>query len=389
MRINALYVIIKLVERCNLKCTYCYYYSEENADVYERASLMGVETLDQLISYIDGALNQAPVSRVVFGLHGGEPTLAKADKVSAFCREARRRLEERVEISFAVQTNGVSLSKEWLKLVSEERMGVGISIDGDKSVHDRHRVDHRGRGSYERVRATVSELLPLDLDGSIELTALAVMGPFFAGVDTYRHMTEDLGLRRIKLLFADRTRDMIPAGDELLDFGRMLCEMFDYWLLNHSNHVRVTLFESAVRGILAARHGKRGDRSRITLGFALLSDGRIRVSDDFMVATEWFWGQRNLSISSSQFDDFLGQPHVQQLVQASVEPPSGCRSCPHVESCAGGEVAHRFNRSQGFDNPSVYCSALKMFHDHVDIRLDSGVAEIAGRSAREAQEATA
>ena len=147
MQINAFYVIIKLVERCNLKCSYCYYYTDENSEVYQRPSLMGTDVLSDLLDFIEDGLSQAPVRRVVFGFHGGEPTLAKAEKVREFCRLARERLENRVEVLFALQTNGVHVSPEWMQLIHDERIGVGISIDGPAQVHDRYRMHHRNRGS--------------------------------------------------------------------------------------------------------------------------------------------------------------------------------------------------------------------------------------------------
>lgn len=372
MQINALYVIIKLVERCNLKCSYCYYYTDENSEVYGRPSLMGSDVLDNLLDFIDDAIDEVPVRRVVFGFHGGEPTLAKAEKARAFCELARERLSHKVEVLFALQTNGVHVSPAWLQLIEDERIGVGISIDGPEHLHDRYRVDHRDRGSYARVIETLGKLLPLDANGRIQLTGLVVMGAEFTGVPLYRHLVEDLGLRHLKLLFTDRTNEEPLSDDEAEHLGQMLCAMFDYWLLNHYGQVDVTLFDSAVRSLLASRQGLRGDTSRITLGMALLSDGRIRIPDDFMIAKEWFWSQRDLAVGGSSLREFLDQPHLQQMIEGLVQPPSACSSCEFKLSCAGGEVAHRYTREHGMEGRSVYCAALFAFYRHVQSRLREG-----------------
>ncbi|URX61738.1 radical SAM protein [Luteibacter anthropi] len=376
MRINALYVIVKLVERCNLKCSYCYYYTADNAEVYERPALMASGHLDDLLTFVEQARRDTPFPRVVFGFHGGEPTLAKAAHVRRFCLEARRRLEPELSVGFSLQTNGVHLSDDWLALLAEQRMGVGISIDGPKDIHDRYRMDHRDRGSHDRVRHTLSRLLPLDEGGLIHLTALAVMGDDFSGVPSYRHLVEDLGVRRIKLLFVDRTADEPWSGADQDRLASFLCDTFDYWLTHHRDSVEVIFFETVIRGLLAARHGIRGDRSRITLGFALLSDGRIRIQDDFMVATDWFWSQRDLAIAHATLDDYLGQPHLEALVGSLIEAPAACAGCVYADSCAGGEVAHRYTRARGFENRSVYCQALTAFYRHVDERLLGGEARL-------------
>lgn len=372
MRINALYVIIKLVERCNLKCSYCYYYTPENAEVYQRPTLMPDACLDDLIGYVQQALLQAPVRRVVFGFHGGESTLAKAAKVRSFCTAARERLQPHVDVDFTLQTNGVHLSEDWLQLISEQGMGVGISIDGDRALHDRYRIDHQDRGSYDRVCANLHKLQSLDPARPIRLTALAVMGEGFDGLAHYRHLVEDLGIRRIKFLFVDNTADSPLAKPELEKLSQELCEVFDHWLLHDRNRVRVTLFDTAVRGLLASHYDRRGTRDRVTMGFALLSDGRIRIQDDFMIASDWFWSQTELNVRTSAFTDYLHQPHLQQLLHELSHVPKACQDCRFAESCAGGEPAHRYSRDRSFDNRSVYCEALYRFYSHVEARLGAG-----------------
>lgn len=386
MKINALYVIIKLVERCNLNCSYCYYYTPENAEVFTRASLMSDEHLGEIISYVENAVDQQPIRRVVFSFHGGEPTLAKAERVRKFCDQAKERLKPKLEVNFALQTNGVHLSDAWLALIADEGMGVGISIDGDKAVHDRHRVDHAGQGSYDRIRKSLNSLLPLSHAGKIRLTALAVMGKDFTGIDFYRHIVDEIGIRNIKLLFEDRTSDMPPTRNELVNLGHMLKEIFDYWILHDRNRVEVTLFQSAVRDILASGIRRRTIEDGITAGLAVLSDGRVRIPDDYMVATGWFKAQETLFLSGSTFSEYMSQASVQEIISSTIQAPEDCQSCSFVSSCAGGEIAHRHTRSHGFNGKSVYCSALMDFYGHVAMRLDDGRAELARASAKIAAE---
>lgn len=377
MQINALYVIVKLAERCNLNCSYCYYYTEANSSVYDRPSLMKASHLGDLIEYIADAVEKYGVKRVVFGFHGGEPTLADAGMTREFCHKVRARVGSFCSIGFILQTNGVFLPDDWFSLIQEERMGVGISIDGDQAVHDAFRKDHRGRGSFERVRENLTRLQALDEAAKIRLTVLTVMGDAFAGADTYRRLVDELNVRRIKPLFVDRTAEEPVPLPELQRLGEQLCEMFDCWLERDSARVEVTLFSSIVRELLAKKHDLRGARDRITLGFAFLSDGRIRIQDDFMVADSWFKGQRELHARDSDFADYLEQPHMVQLTEGLMSPPQACSDCAFVDTCAGGEVAHRFRSGAVFEGRSVYCHALKMLHEHAQLRLETGEAYLA------------
>lgn len=377
MQINALYVIVKLAERCNLNCSYCYYYTPANASVFERASLMKATHLSDLVKYVADAVESHGIRRVVFAFHGGEPTLADPAITRAFCKSVREQVGGLCQIDFALQTNGVFLPDDWLTLIEEERMSVGVSIDGDKSVHDKYRVDHRGRGSYDRVRKSLAKLLTLDEDSKIRLSILVVMGEEFAGVDTYRMLVDGLGVRRIKPLFVDRTADDQVDPQVLKKLGKHLCDMFDSWLENDSSRVEIPLFASIVRETLAKTHKLRGTRDRLTFGLAFLSDGRVRISDDFMVAERWFDGQHALYAATSKFSDFVGQPHMIDVLKGQTRPPTACASCTFSEICAGGEIPHRYRDGLGFDNPSVYCQTLYMLHSHIQRRLELGSSYLA------------
>lgn len=379
MKLEALYVIVKIVERCNLNCSYCYYYTAENSEVYARDQLMRAERLEELLEYIATASAEG-IRQVVFAFHGGEPTLAKAARMREFCTAARDRLGDSMSVRFAVQTNAVHLSEDWLALIESEKMGVGVSIDGTRETHDKYRVDHRGNGSYDRVIGNLGRLLEVERrTPQVRVTALSVMSAEFGGVDFYRHLVEDLGLRHIKLLFVDRTNDDPLTDSESANLGKKLCDMFDHWLARHTETVDVIPFDRIVRGVTRRLFGGVPGQRSFDFGMAVLSDGRVRLPDDFMVAKDWFWSQRTLLLSDSTVTDFMMQPHVADLQRQLVSAPAKCGGCAHVAACQGGEMAHRYKLGSGFDNPSVYCGPLKALYAHVEMRLAAPVAEVLQR----------
>ena len=58
-----------------------------------------------------------------------------------------------VEHSF--QTNGTLIDDAWCTFFIEQRVNVGVSIDGPQRLHDRHRRTRSGRGTYDRAIAGV------------------------------------------------------------------------------------------------------------------------------------------------------------------------------------------------------------------------------------------
>lgn len=133
-------VIIKLTNACNLACAYCYDHERsEKARRIER---------DIALDAIGQALDLCPGHLWVI-LHGGEPMLVWPlieDLVLASQALARARGKS---IDFSGQTNLSRLNDRVVTFSLEHGIDWGVSIDGPAELHDRFRVRHDGRGSYD------------------------------------------------------------------------------------------------------------------------------------------------------------------------------------------------------------------------------------------------
>jgi len=135
-------LILKLVGFCDLACDYCYDY---RAETYSRR--LSDEVARKAI--VDSLARSGPVLKILF--HGGEPLLA-IDQIRAlvpFAREAARAAER--EVRFSVQTNGRHFSPATVDFLLENRVSIGVSLDGPAALNDRHRVDHSGRGRFDEI----------------------------------------------------------------------------------------------------------------------------------------------------------------------------------------------------------------------------------------------
>lgn len=109
-------LILRLTERCNLRCAYCYAAREDGADfdMDEATALRAVE----LCCPPGGSL------RIQFT--GGEPLLRLElmEAVAAFGKASGRRL------TLSVQTNAALLTPQACRRLKAIRCGVGVSLDG-------------------------------------------------------------------------------------------------------------------------------------------------------------------------------------------------------------------------------------------------------------------
>jgi uncharacterized protein len=139
---------------CNLACSYCY-----QTDANPSAHLKIVSGLERAMKrdvWEAGARwaagwphDKAPL-RV--NLYGGEPLMAFQEIKELvpwwnvyFARERGR------TINWAVTTNGTLLFPPVQEFMDRFGIGMLLSLDGPKHLHDRTRIRHDGRGSWDQI----------------------------------------------------------------------------------------------------------------------------------------------------------------------------------------------------------------------------------------------
>jgi len=156
------FVVKPVGNRCNLRCSYCFFPEHRGPAVMSR------EALAALIK----GVAEAGLPRVDFIWHGGEPLLAGR----GFYREARR-LQRALLAAGSVRnllmSNGTLVDREWAQFLGEHHFRLGLSIDGPAPVHDRHRRDGAGYGSFGRV----VHGLRLARAAGVRVGAISVFGP--------------------------------------------------------------------------------------------------------------------------------------------------------------------------------------------------------------------
>ena len=84
--------------------------------------------------------------------------MAGLDFFRFFVEETRRQNTRHIPIDWSIQTNGLAVDDQWASFFAQNRFLVGVSLDGDKALHDEFRVDAAGRGTWTRVHAAVQRL---------------------------------------------------------------------------------------------------------------------------------------------------------------------------------------------------------------------------------------
>lgn len=139
---------------CNMRCHYCF---AQQGDFGQQAAVMPLETARRAIEFLidrSGGIRNLEVD-----FFGGEPLLA-ADMLQDLVKYCRiRESETGKRFNFTLTTNAVLLDEEIMDWIIANDIAVILSIDGRKSVHDRHRILNNGQGSYDLILPKIKRMV--------------------------------------------------------------------------------------------------------------------------------------------------------------------------------------------------------------------------------------
>ena len=63
------------------------------------------------------------------------------------------------DLQYFEKNNGTLMTEGWLEALKQYNVGVGVSIDGNRTDHDRFRLDHQGRSSFDQTETAIRRLV--------------------------------------------------------------------------------------------------------------------------------------------------------------------------------------------------------------------------------------
>lgn len=362
--------LFKVAARCNIACTYCYEYRLADQSWRTKPVRMSREvlgrTIERMIEHIVG--HRIPVVNVVF--HGGEPLLAGRTFLRHAVTELRERLAPHCSVTFGIQSNGTLLNEEWLDLLKDLGLTVGVSLDGPRQLNDRFRVDHRQQSTFPAVERAL-RLLQEERYSSVKSGMLCVIQPDSDPVKVLGWFA-DLGENKLDLLFPHHNYQVPPPyrHDPVsgYGFGVWLATAFDYWWDNDVSSLRIRIFEDIIHLLLGGYFSVESLGLSPARIIVIQTDGAYEALDSLKSA---FDGAVRLGkdVFSNPLDDVLNEELVLSRIFRSNALCDTCKSCRFANVCGGGYVPHRFHPDVGFAMPSIYCQDLMFLISHIESRL--------------------
>jgi serine-type anaerobic sulfatase-maturating enzyme len=351
---------------CNLDCEYCFFLTKEALYPGDRFR-MSDEVLE---AYVTQLLDAHDTDHVTIAWQGGEPTLMGLDFFRRAVDLAERVKRPGVQLEHTIQTNGTLLNDEWGSFLASRRFLVGISIDGPRELHDRYRVDKKGRPTFDRVIAGYELLRRHGVDVNILCAVNRVNGDHPRAV--YRFFRDDLGARYLQLIpIVERDNDTgFQEGDTVTDrsvtaeqWGSFLTTIFDEWVATDVGQVFVTNFDAALAKWLDVHGGMCIFEETCGNAVALEHNGDLYSCDHF-VEPGYLLG----NITTTHMVKLIAKPQQRAFGAAKFATlPRQCRECSVRFACNGECPKNRFiSTPDGEPGLNYLCAGYLAFFTHID-----------------------
>lgn len=368
--------LFKVHSRCNLDCDYCYVYHHADQSWRTQPKRMTLATLRQACARVREHAERHGFKSIHVGLHGGEPLLLGAEGLRRFMRTLRQELPA-LQVDVALQTNGTLLTEAVAQVCVDERVRLGVSVDGTRDAHDAHRRDHRDRGTWD---ATVRgiELLRVPRFRAALAPVLCTIAIDTDPLENYRALC-GLEVPGIDFLLPHGHWGAPPPGKQPpftdTPYADWLLPIFDAWYDERPRRLAIRFFEEILHLVL-------GGRALLeSLGLApvnlvvIETDGTIEGVDTLKTA---FHGApaTHRNVFDDSFDDVLTEPSIVARQIGEQALSDECRRCDLKRICGGGYYPHRFRPGEGFRNRSIYCADLEKLIRHVQNRVRADLARL-------------
>jgi uncharacterized protein len=362
--------ILKIHSRCDLACDYCYVYTMADQRWRSQPKVMSPQTMELIAGRIAEHAASHRLAAVDIVLHGGEPLLAGPKRIAYLASAIRGAVSPGVNVGLRLQTNGLRLDRDLIRLLADLRIRVGVSLDGGREHNDLHRRRRNGDGSYARVRRA---LLALTSGAGREIFAglLCTIDVRNDPVATYEALLE-FEPPAVEFQLPHGNWSTPPPGrrpdSPATPYADWLIAVFERWYGAPRKEMRVRIFEEIMNLLLGGNSCVEGFGLGPVSCVVVQTDGAIEQTDMLGSAYEGA-AATGLHVERNSFDEAAGSPGIMVRRSGADALARSCRECDLLRVCGGGSYWHRYRTGSGFVNPSVYCPDLYRLIGHIRDRL--------------------
>lgn len=340
---------------CNLRCRYCFYYDVADNREVKNYGIMNDDTLENMVKKVFDDVEYS----ANFAFQGGEPTMAGIEFFEKFHKFVEKYNTKKIIVNFSLQTNGTLLSKKWLELFKKHNYLIGLSLDGNKEMHDTFRIDAKGEGTFSRVLKAAKMMKKAE----VEFNILCVVNKLIAqnGKLVYNFFRNN-GFRYYQFIPCLDSLSCSEEKDYTLtaeDYGKFLDETFNllYEDIMSDKRISVRHFDNYTKILLGEEPEACDMVGHCNMNAVLESDGSMYPCD-FYVLDEFKVG----NINESSFEELFKSEAEMRFLRTSLAVDEKCKVCRYFKICRGGCRRHKELTAEG-NYENRFCESYKYFFE--------------------------
>ena len=350
-------LVLNLTNQCNLSCQYCYEYGEDKVATPDgKPKFMDLETAKASVDFLLDSASPRSAAQITF--FGGE-TLMNFPLLKQIVSYANEKAASQSRsINFSLTTNATLLTPTIIAFLAENHIGVTVSMDGPKELHDQLRVFANGKGSYDIIAPKVRELIRDHHTRPITARVTLTSGVTDV-IKSFRHLKTDLGFHEVGFAPVTTSPDRLYAINDrgmdgvLEQFYRLADEYLEYALRGEPHGF------SNVSDTLAELHQGVNKSHPCGAGLGLVGvgpSGDIAPCHRFVDSDQHVMGHISTGLDKAKQADFLARGNIHSKYD--------CHSCWTRPVCAGGCHHEAFVRYGDTGHPNLhYCDWIRGWTD--------------------------
>jgi uncharacterized protein len=354
-------ILLKTTSACNLSCDYCYAASNFS----RKLEIMETDILEKVIrDFLDITFRKNEIAEFIW--HGGEPLLAKQNFFQKAFRLQEKYRANKQKILNSIQSNGTFITNDLARFFKDYDVRVGISIDGPKTINDKHRLYKSGSSSFKK---TLEGIKILQQHG-IQFGVLAVVTPDSIGmekeildffVSNNWHSIDFLPCAKASINVESHNSSLISTEQ----FSEFMVRIFDLFFNLNRPEINIRFIDNIMVGLLGGKPFTCKFSGNCSKFVAIKYDGDIYFPCESFIDDKDFKIENIKEISLNEIYNSSKYLFVKNQLQDVNSLNPNCKECKWSTICNGGCSAHRYYHSNDLIGNNYFCQSRKVIFDHI------------------------
>lgn len=356
-------IIFRMTSGCNLNCTYCY--DKENHIITKKENEIFKAKIPNIIKYIEKIWeDKNGRSEIIF--HGGEPLIINKENYEELINKIK---DIYPNVRFSIQTNGILLNEQYIKLFKKHNVHIGISLDGYDEITNKYRVYKNQKNSFNDVKKNIILLNKNDIKYGIIMTLnSSVLG----NEKKLYNFIKDYKLNcNIRPAFKSNNKEIEYMTER--EYYIFFKNLFDIWINDKNTEVKFTQIKEVYDEFIKVLEPIYRNKSCSTSGncykkfISLDVDGNLYSCNRTYNNKYFFYGNIN-ELNKEQLDEQIEKRL--DMRKQSIEK-KGCKTCKMFAECHGGCPANGYLLHGTIDSvDDGFCKAKLKIRKYVESYLE-------------------